>query len=110
DIELPLHQVGNGNVSYKEDLSEVEERIEKKESEEKILRKLTRKHFNIDKVDFGPETKIDGTTLYIREDICEDAVDTEELVIDMKIEIVTPDDYDIFSNTIMDVQPIATKE
>ncbi len=28
----------------------------------------------------------------------------------MKIDIITPDRYNEFSNTIMDVQPIATKE
>lgn len=78
--------------------------------EEKVIRSLTRKHFKIDKVEFGPETKIEGTTLTIREDICKDAIETEELVMDMKIEIITPDKYDTYSETLMDIQPIATKE
>ena len=78
--------------------------------EEKVIRKLQRKHFLIDNVEFGPETKIEGTTLTIREDICKDAIETEELVMDMKIEIITPDKYDTYSETLMDIQPIATKE
>ncbi|MBK5251776.1 MAG: D-proline reductase (dithiol) proprotein PrdA [Peptostreptococcaceae bacterium] len=78
--------------------------------EAKVIRSLTRKHFVIDKVEFGPETKIEGTTLTIREDICKDAIETEKLVIDMKIEIITPDKYDTYSETLMDIQPIATKE
>ena len=32
--------------------------------EEKVVRSLTRKHFNITEVKRGPETKIEGTTLY----------------------------------------------
>jgi len=78
--------------------------------EEKVIRSLTRKHFLINEVEFGPETKIEGTTLTIREDICKDAIETEELVVDMKIEIITPDKYDTYSETLMDIQPIATKE
>ncbi|WP_028829754.1 D-proline reductase (dithiol) proprotein PrdA [Proteocatella sphenisci] len=79
-------------------------------AEEKVLRSLTRKHFKIEKVEFGPETKIEGTTLYIREGIEKEAVDSENLVVSLKVEIITPDKYDTHSETIMDVQPIATKE
>ncbi|ABR46890.1 D-proline reductase (dithiol) [Alkaliphilus metalliredigens QYMF] len=78
--------------------------------EAKEMRRLVKKHFKIDKVAFGPETKIDGTTLYIRENVCDDAVKISDLVTSIKIDIITPDDYDKYSETIMDVQPIATKE
>ncbi|WML36536.1 D-proline reductase (dithiol) proprotein PrdA [Clostridium sp. OS1-26] len=78
--------------------------------EEKVLRTLTRKYFKIDKVEFGPETKIEGTTLYIRENVCDDAVKVRDLVKSIKIDIITPDKYNTYSETIMDVQPIATKE
>lgn len=78
--------------------------------EEKIIRTLTRKYFKISEVKFGPETKIDGTTLYIRESIVKDSIASQVLVKDLKIEIITPDKYNTYSETIMDVQPIATKE
>ena len=78
--------------------------------EEKIIRSLTRKHFNITEVKRGPETKIDGTVLYIREGIEAEAIASQKLVSDLKIEIITPADYHTYSETIMDVQPIATKE
>lgn len=77
---------------------------------EKVVRSVTRKYFKIEKVEFGPETKIEGKTLYIRENIAAEAVATQKLVVDMKVEIITPDKYDTYSETIMDVQPIATKE
>lgn len=78
--------------------------------EEKVVRSLTRKYFKIEKVEFGPETKIEGTTLFIRENVCDDAVKVSKLVKAIKIDIITPDKYNTYSETIMDVQPIATKE
>lgn len=78
--------------------------------EAKAIRRLVKKHFKIEKVEFGPETKIEGTTLYIRKNICEDAVNVSNLVTSIKVEIITPEDYNKYSETIMDVQPIATKE
>ncbi|CAK7039334.1 D-proline reductase (dithiol) proprotein PrdA [Tissierella sp.] len=88
------------------------EKVEMKDEEvpAKEIRRLVKKHFQIDEVKFGPETKIDGTTLYIRENIGEDAVKVDELVKKIKVEIITPDKYNMYSETIMDVQPIATKE
>lgn len=76
----------------------------------KEVRKLVKKHFEITDVQFGSETKIEGTTLFIRENIAEDAVKADKLVKKVKIEIITPDRYNEYSETIMDVQPIATKE
>ncbi|WP_313567619.1 D-proline reductase (dithiol) proprotein PrdA [Acetoanaerobium noterae] len=78
--------------------------------EPKLIRTLQKKHFKIEKVEFGPETKIENNTIYIRENICEDAVKVSNLVTDIKVEIITPADYGKYSETIMDVQPIATKE
>ena len=78
--------------------------------EEKVVRSLTRKHFTITEVERGPETKIEGTTLYIREGIESEVIDNQELVKDFKLEIITPDLYHTYSETVMDVQPIATKE
>ncbi|MGM9618948.1 MAG: D-proline reductase (dithiol) proprotein PrdA, partial [Oscillospiraceae bacterium] len=80
------------------------------EDKEVIVRSLTRKHYKITEVKRGPETKIEGTVLYIREGIEKEAVDSQELVHDLKIEIITPDKYHTYSETVMDVQPIATKE
>ena len=80
------------------------------EKEARVMGTLKRKHFNITEVKRGPETKIDGTVLYIREGIEEEAAAGQELVNSLKIDIITPEMYHTYSNTIMDVQPIATKE
>ena len=78
--------------------------------EEKVVGTLTRKHIKITEVKRGPETKIEGTTLYIREGIEAEVIADQELVKDFHLEIITPDKYHTYSETIMDVQPIATKE
>lgn len=116
NIEIPMGYVAGQmtqvnpesvakNIQTVPALNVVEEK-----KEDKKIRELVKKHYKIDKVEFGPETKIDGTTLYIRENICEDAIKADELVKSIKIDIITPNDYNKYSDTIMDVQPIATKE
>ena len=78
--------------------------------ETKVVGTLTRRHIKITEVKRGPETKIEGTTLYIREGIEAEVIADQELVKDFHLEIITPDQYHTYSETIMDVQPIATKE
>ena len=116
DIQIPLSSVGgtatavseNGTVqpltagAATESSAPVQEEV--------VVRSLTRKHFKITEVKRGPETKLEGTVLTIREGIEKEAVDSQELVEKLEIDIITPDQYHSFSNTIMDVQPIATKE
>ena len=114
DLEIPVGALGAGGAAVAEvpagavaagvaaPAAEVEE--------EKDVRSLTRKHFNITEVKRGPETKIEGTTLYIREGIEADVIADQELVKDFHLEIITPDLYHTYSETVMDVQPIATKE
>lgn len=80
------------------------------EGDERVMRTLKRRHLKIEKVEIGDETKIEGTTLYIRKGIEKEAVETQELVVSLKLDIITPDKYSQYSETIMDVQPIAAKE
>lgn len=115
DIELPMG-IGSGvaqTVEVPAAVAAVEAAAPaqaESNEEVKVVRTLTRKHFNITEVKRGPETKIEGTTLYIREGIEEEAVASQELVNSLKIDIITPDQYHTYSETIMDVQPIATKD
>lgn len=117
NLEIPMvtygSNAGSGAVQGSNAaLAQGQEAVKEEEakSEEKTIRSLVKKHFQIDKVEFGPETKIDGTTLYIRENIIEDAVNVSDLVKKVKVDIITPEKYNTYSETIMDVQPIATKE
>lgn len=117
NLEIPLSVAqGMGVAPVAQAVTETVESVEVKEEpvaqEAKAIRSLTKKHFKIENVVFAEETKIEGTTLYLRkpEELTKEAVDSEELVVDMKLEIITPAEYNKYSETIMDVQPIAAKE
>lgn len=118
NLEIPLSvaaQMGVAQVSAVEAAkveAPAQEAVAAPVEEAKLVRSLTKKHFKIEKVEFGEETKIEGTTLYIRtpETLTKEAVDSQELVVDLKLEIITPDKYNTYSETVMDIQPIATKE
>ena len=111
NIEIPvggLTSVGGAKVVPVEE--KVAAPVKEVAGEAKVIRSLTRKHYKITEVKRGPETKIEGTVLYIREGIEEEAVASQDLVNSLKIDIITPDKYNTYSETIMDVQPIATKD
>ena len=114
DIELPMG-IGTGAAQAVEVPAEAVAAVEAapaaaNNEEAKVVGTLTRRHIKITEVKRGPETKIEGTTLYIREGIEEEAVASQELVNSLKIDIITPEQYHTYSETIMDVQPIATKD
>ena len=115
DLEIPVGALGNGGAAVAE-IPAAQAAVAgaaapaAEAEEEKVVRTLTRKHFKITEVKRGPETKIEGTTLYIREGIEQEVIDNQELVKDFHLEIIPPDKYHTYSETIMDVQPIATKE
>ena len=113
DLEIPVGALGGGSAAAAEVPAGAAAAVAAApaaEQEAKLIRSLTRKHFNITEVKRGPETKIEGTTLYIREGIEKECIDSQKLVYDLKIDIITPADYHTYSETIMDVQPIAAKE
>ena len=114
DLEIPVGALGGAAAAPAAApvaaVAEVAAAAPAAAQEPKLIRSLTRKHFNITEVKRGPETKIEGTVLYIREGIEEEAAASQRLVNSLKLEIITPENYHTYSETIMDVQPIATKE
>ena len=70
DIEMPMgFNGGAARVEMPRQVGSVPEAVPAKEQEPKFIRSVTRKHYRITEVKRGPETKIEGTTLYIREGI-----------------------------------------
>ena len=114
NIEISFPVVGGGTGAAAsapaKDAAEEKDADEYEAGETHELRHLRKDYYTIEKVERGPETKIEGTTLFIREGIEQEVIDSQELVKDFKIDIITPDRYSEYSETIMDVQPIATKE
>ena len=114
ELDVPLAMMQQAAEQAAPSAGETKETTSQQEPEvdEEVIRTLTRKHFKIDKVEFGDETKIDGTTLVIgnTDELCKEALENHEIVKDISVSVITPDDYHKFTNSIMDVQPIATKE
>ena len=110
NLEIPVGALGTTGEAVAEVPAAVAATAEAPVEETKVVGTLTRRHIKITEVKRGPETKIEGTTLYIREGIEAEVIANQELVKDFHLEIITPDQYHTYSETIMDVQPIATKE
>ena len=110
NLEIPVGALGTTGEAVAEVPAAVAATAEAPVEEAKVVGTLTRRHIKITEVKRGPETKIEGTTLYIREGIEAEVIADQELVKDFHLEIITPDQYHTYSETIMDVQPIATKE
>lgn len=73
------------------------------------MRRLVIKAFHIEKIEFAKKTYIENRTLYIRDNIICDIMEGEDLIDDVNIKIIYPDNHNIFVNSIMDFSPIATK-
>ncbi|OWZ84331.1 D-proline reductase (dithiol) proprotein PrdA [Natranaerobius trueperi] len=112
DLQIPL----GGNVSSNVQQAEVQEvpkeekSLAKEEPQDEIKRELALKRFNIDEVNLDEETKIENGKLSIEKGLKEKAIDKNDLVVDVDLDIIEPDKYDVEINTIMDVLPIATKK
>jgi len=114
NIEIPMGNFGGTQQNTPQMIEETtntssEAPVAPIEKEERIMSSLTKKHYKIDEVKLADETKIEDNVLYLRKNICEDAVDVDDLVLDISFDIITPDRYDEYSETLMDIQPIATK-
>lgn len=73
------------------------------------IRKLIIKTFHITKVELVQKTSIADKILYLRDDIIGEAIENEELIKDLKINVIDPSKRDVYVNTIMDFSPIAVK-
>lgn len=73
------------------------------------LKKLIIKTFHINKVLFAEKTYIEDRVLYIRKDIKDQVLKDENIIDELKVNIIYPNNHDIFINSVLDVSPIATK-
>lgn len=78
--------------------------------EPKQLRSLTKKYIPVREIRRGDATVFSDGILTIREGIEAEAAASESLVEQVILDVITKDHYDTWSETIMDVQPIAIKE
>ena len=82
---------------------------DEKYGEKKVIRKLIKKHIKIKDVKLGSETSIKDGVITIDKDIVKKAVNEDVLCKSLELEVIYPDKRHIYTETIMDVCPIATK-
>lgn len=73
------------------------------------VRSLIIKEFKVEEVKFSDRTKIENNTLFIRREIVNDFKKLDPLIKDVNLNIIYPDNHNMFINSIMDISPIATK-
>lgn len=77
--------------------------------EKKVIRTLLKQHIKITDAEIGEETSIKDGKITIDGSIVEKAVLEDPLVKSVAIDVIKPDQRHIYTETIMDVCPIATK-
>lgn len=82
---------------------------EEKHGEKKVIRKLIKKHIKITDVKLGNKTSIKDGVITIDKSIVDLAVKEDALCKSLELEVIYPDKRHIYTETIMDVCPIATK-
>ncbi len=77
--------------------------------EKTVIRKLVKKHIKIEDVKLGKETSIKDGVITIDKDIVKKAVKEDHLCKSLELEVIHPNERHIYTETIMDVCPIAVK-
>lgn len=82
---------------------------EAKTGEKKVIRTLIKKHMKITDVEIGDETSIKDGKITIDKNTVEKAVLEDPLCKSLSLDVIYPDQRHVYTETIMDVCPIATK-
>lgn len=77
--------------------------------EKKVIRTLRKQHLEITDVILGEETKIENGVIYINQSLIQEALGQDALCRDIRLDVIYPDKRHIYTETIMDVCPVATK-
>lgn len=111
NIELPLNSVQGTSQVASAPVETAQVAVAAQAQGEKVeLARLTKDYYKVNSVELGKVTEIKNGVLTINEDLCKEVVANDKIVNSITLEIVNPDNYGVFSETIMDVQPIAVKE
>jgi D-proline reductase (dithiol) PrdA len=77
---------------------------------EKVIRSLEICEFSIKEVALTEKTEIKKNCLYVNKHLSEEALQCNVLVKKISIDVIRPSQRSIYTNTIMDILPIATKK
>lgn len=77
--------------------------------EKKVIRQLKKLHMKITDAEIGDKTSIENGKITIDQKLIVKALKEDKLVKEIKLDVIKPDERHIYTDTIMDVCPIATK-
>lgn len=87
----------------------VPERAAEPKKEDKIIRTVVQKKYKVNEVKISDRTSFKDGILSIDQGLIEKAKACSPLVKSVEMDIITPDQHHVFTNTIMDIIPIAAK-
>ena len=104
-LKLPVGSLGKtfGN------LGNSTENVYEEKVEDEVVGTLVQREFSVKEVKLGKTTDFKNGVLTIRKDLCKDALKADKLVKKLEMDIITPENRHVYSNTIMDIIPVATK-
>ncbi|ADL08419.1 D-proline reductase (dithiol) proprotein PrdA [Thermosediminibacter oceani] len=109
NLEIPAIVTAAGTAEPAAKPVEGAQEAVKPRVEDRVRRTLLMREFEVKEVRLGDETSFENGVLTIRKGLVEDALKADPIAKKMEIDIITPDNKNVFTNTIMDVIPIATK-
>lgn len=83
--------------------------MQEEEVVDEVVGTLIEREFAVKEVKLGQVTSFENGVLTIREQLCKDALKADPLVKKLEMDIINPDNRHVYSNTIMDVIPVAAK-
>jgi D-proline reductase (dithiol) PrdA len=104
DIPVVAGSAGSGSVATPGELE-----ADPVKGEKHVIRTLIKKHIKITDAEIGTETSIKDGKITIDKSIVEKAVNEDSLCKSITLDVIKPEDRHVYTETIMDVCPIATK-
>ena len=110
-LDIPITAFGPAGVTEAVSVSACDSSVPVSEAPKakRVFNVLKKQHIRIDEVEIGTETKIENGKITIDGSITERAVKEDPLCKSMKLDVIYPDKRHVYTDTIMDVCPIATK-
>ncbi|MGL5542613.1 MAG: D-proline reductase (dithiol) proprotein PrdA [Fusobacteriaceae bacterium] len=84
--------------------------LKKPKEHEKLAGELTRKYYSVPEVVLGDKTGFFEGKLIIDRNFYMKSKEKSSIVKSVEVKVITPEEYSQYSETIMDVQPVAVKE
>ena len=108
-LDIPVFAAGATQSAASVEGTPAAAPVEEKTGEKKVIRTLIKKHVKITDAEIGTETSIKDGKITIDGSIVEKAVLEDPLCKKMELSVIKPNERHVYTETIMDVCPIATK-